>query len=91
MAFDFPRANPKKLFFPTVHVHDGKVEAKAHFDHTLYAQASGGETLVDWEESPQPAELFLKKLDQAHGIVDPKEHAYRKTLRGDLKNEDVLV
>src|SRR5262245_21623687 len=24
MAFEFPRANPKQLFFPTVHIHDGK-------------------------------------------------------------------
>lgn len=91
MAFDFPRANPKKLFFPTVHVHDGKVEAKAKFDHTLYAQASGGESLLDWEESAQPAELFLTKLDKAHGVVEPKDHVYRKTLRGNLKNEDTAV
>jgi hypothetical protein len=91
MAFDFPRANPKKLFFPTVHIHDGKVEEKAKFDHTLYAQATGGEMLLDWEESPQPAELFMTKLDQAHGIVQPKEHAYRKRMNGMLKNEDVVV
>ena len=38
MAFDFPRA-AKKLFFPTVHIHDGKVHDKADFDHALYCQA----------------------------------------------------
>jgi len=34
MAFSFPRANPHELFFPTVHIHDGKVHEKARFDHT---------------------------------------------------------
>lgn len=91
MAFDFPRANPKKLFFPTVHIHDGKVEAKAGFDHTLYTQSSFNSAMLDWTESAQPAGLFMTKLDKAHGIVDEKEHVYRKTMRGNLKNEDVLV
>ena len=91
MAFDFPRESAKKLFFPTVHVHDGKVEEKAGFDHTLYCQASGGENILEWEESPQPAELFMTKLDKAHGIVDGKDHVYRKTLKGKLKNEDTWV
>lgn len=91
MAFDFPRENAKKLFFPTVHIHDGKVEEKAGFDHTLYCQASSGENIIDWEESPQPAELFMPKLDKAHGIVDGKDHVYRKTMKGKLKNEDVWL
>jgi len=36
MAFSFPRANPAELFFPTVHIHDGKVHERAKFDHVLY-------------------------------------------------------
>ncbi|MCU0704780.1 MAG: hypothetical protein MUF18_12450 [Fimbriiglobus sp.] len=91
MAFDFPRADPKKLFFPTVHIHDGKVEEKAGFDHTLYCQASAGENIIDWEETPQPAGLFMTKLDKAHGIVDDKDHVYRKTMKGKLKNADVWM
>lgn len=91
MAFDFPRADPKKLFFPTVHIHDGTVTAKADFDHTLYCQASGGENILDWEESVQPAGLFMGKLDKAHGIVDGKDHLYRKTIKGVLKNADIWV
>ena len=91
MAFDFPRETAKKLFLPTVHIHDGKVEEKAGFDHTLYLQASAGENILDWEESAQPAELFMGKLDKAHGIVDGKDHVYRKTMKGKLKNEDVWV
>src|SRR5207248_7445223 len=36
MAFEFPRAAPARLFFPTVHIHDGKVHDTATFDHALY-------------------------------------------------------
>src|SRR5262245_14291589 len=38
MAFEFPRADKGILFFPTVHIHDGTVPAKAHFDHSLFCQ-----------------------------------------------------
>ncbi len=32
MAFEFPHRDPTRLFFPTVHVHDGRVHARAEFD-----------------------------------------------------------
>lgn len=38
MAFLFPRRDPKQLFFPTIHIHDGKLHAEADFDHALYFQ-----------------------------------------------------
>jgi hypothetical protein len=88
MAFDFPRADPRSLFFPTVHIHDGKVHAKANFDHWLYCQ---GASTMRWAESPQPAGMFMKKLDKAHGIMDPEAHVYRRRLQGELKNEDTYV
>lgn len=43
MAFSFPRRDPSSLFFPTVHVHDGRVRLRARFDHQLYAQLRPGE------------------------------------------------
>jgi hypothetical protein len=91
MAFDFPRANAKKLFFPTVHIHDGKVHDKAGFDHALYCQQSGEEDLLmKWEESPQPAGLFMK-IDKCEGLLAKDGHCYRRELRGKLKNEDIIV
>jgi len=39
MAFEFPRRNRSRLFFPTMHVHDGTVHEKANFDHQLYCQS----------------------------------------------------
>jgi hypothetical protein len=89
MAFEFPRADKRKLFFPTVHIHDGKVHANAGFDHSLYCQDV--DTGMRWQESPQPAEMFMKKLDEAKGIVDGKGHIYRKRMVGTFKNEDVWL
>ena len=89
MAFEFPRSDKTKLFFPTVHIHDGKVHANANFDHALYCQ--GMDTGMRWTESPQPAEMFMKKLDHAKGVLDPKAHVYRKQMAGTFKNEDVWL
>ncbi len=39
MAFAFPRRDRSRLFFPTVHVHDGAVHREALFDHELFCQS----------------------------------------------------
>jgi hypothetical protein len=91
MAFEFPRANPKALFFPTVHIHDGKVHATARFDHALYCQHSPArDTTTRWQESLRPAGLFMK-TDEAQGVLDPAVHVYRRELRGRYKNEDAIL
>jgi hypothetical protein len=38
MAFEFPRRDAERLFFPTLHVHNGFVPNHAFFDHLLYCQ-----------------------------------------------------
>jgi hypothetical protein len=38
MAFTFISRDPSRLFFPTVHIHDGEVQKVASFDHILYYQ-----------------------------------------------------
>lgn len=92
MAFEFPRANPARLFFPTLHIHDGKAHEKARFSHALYAQSREDERLdiQDWDESMQPATLFLK-VAKTQGVVDGDRHVYRRRIWGEQKNEDVLA
>jgi hypothetical protein len=91
MAFEFPRANGKQLFFPTVHIHDGKVHDKADFDHMLYCQRARNETLPEqWEESPKLANTFVK-VDKAQNIVLADAHIYRHEMMGSLKNQDTVV
>ena len=89
MAFSFPSATPDKLFFPTLHIHDGVVHEKAVFDHTLYCQGSGLKH-SDWTESPGVPLQFMK-AGLTQGIMLPAQHLYRRTLSGQLANTDWLV
>ena len=90
MAFTFPSAAPGRLFFPTVHIHDGKVHPKEEFDHILYGQAAPGSVVEGWTESPALAGSFVK-AGKSEGLVDPDQHVYRRSLHGLLENIDVLA
>jgi len=92
MAFAFPRRDTKTLFFPTVHIHDGKVHSEAEFDHVLYCQPSEHVPLTvrEWRESESNANKFMK-LDKARGLIVADQHCYKKELRGQLPNRDTLV
>ena len=92
MAFEFPRANPRQLFFPTVHIHDGKVHPTAKFDHALYCQKRDGEklSLPDWRESNVPAAQFMN-ASKAAGVLDGALHCYLKGIKGQRKNEDIVL
>ena len=86
MALDFPQADRDLLFFPTVHIHDGSVPAKAKFDHALFCQSS--DAPAQWEESPGHANSFVK-VKETQGIVAPDAHVYRKVMKGLFANKDV--
>ncbi len=89
MAFTFPTRDATQLFFPTVHVHDGKVHATATFDHLLYTQGRiAGATR--WRESFVPAGKFME-VGPTQGLVVAGEHAYRYSISGRFKNKDVWV
>jgi hypothetical protein len=89
MAFEFPRADKGILFFPTVHIHDGTVPAKAKFDHSLFCQV-GDTAPMNWAESPGLADSFIK-IKETQGIVDGKAHVYMKPMHGTFENKDVGV
>jgi hypothetical protein len=88
MAFTFPRLEPKRLFFPTVHVHDGEVHPMARFDHSLYFQGDGFGTT--WTVSPEVAKKSVD-CDRAKGLVDPNAPLRRRMMFGDHANEDVWI
>ena len=92
MAFSFPTtlAEKSQLFFPTVHIHDGKVHKKEEFDHHLYAQTwpkAGLSSRHGWEESPALASSFTK-LAKAKGLLWKEGHVYRKKITGLQSNVD---
>jgi hypothetical protein len=92
MAFSFPRADRRALFFPTVHIHDGTVRLKAEFDHRLYAQLAPGDdvALAGWQESPEPLGRHVD-IASAKGLVDPEAHGYVREYHGLLDNRDVIL
>lgn len=88
MAFTFPSRDPERLFFPTVHVHDGEVHARAAFDHQLYAQSA--RALDGFDVSPDPARAKVR-VDDAQGLVLGDSAVWRRTMGGVLDNADVWV
>lgn len=89
MAFEFPRADRGVLFFPTVHIHDGSVPARARFDHALYCQAAEAPR-AGWRESPGLANGFVDAR-KAEGLINPDGHVYLREMRGTFDNRDVGV
>ncbi len=96
MAFEFPRRNPAELFFPTVHIHHGIVEARAYFDHSLYCQTPGrqpGWRISSFAPSGQPTIPAKRFMDIARtqGIVDGDTVVQFDRRIGMLANEDVIL
>jgi hypothetical protein len=89
MGLAFPTTDPRRLFFPTLHVHDGEVHPRATFDHTLYLQrpvhrfgrADG------WIESAGVARRDVA-TEASGGLVRRGRHVYRHQLSGSLPNRD---
>lgn len=90
IAFEFPRAKPKQLFFPTVHVHDGRVHKMATFDHALFCQVEDGRRVPDWEESFDSAGRFTNAA-KSQGVLDPQAVCWRLRIEGRRVNEDIRV
>jgi hypothetical protein len=92
MAFSFPRQKTKSLFFPTVHIHDGKVHAKADFDHALFCQPTQEQRPATqaWKESRGHPTSFMQ-VNKTKGIVVADQHCYKKEMRGMLANKDTFL
>jgi hypothetical protein len=92
MAFSFAINDPRSLFFPTVHIHDGKVHETAHFDHSLYCQPSAERRpkVTYWQESPRHAKSFMN-VGKTKGIILSDQHCYRTVAQGTLPNRDVVL
>jgi hypothetical protein len=97
MAFSFPRRDRDRLFFPTVHVHDGRVMAEAAFDHALYCQTADGREPVDeggsWSRAPGIIDPTMAggPVGTAAPWLEKGAPLYRKELRGDLPNADTWI
>jgi len=104
MAFSFLRRDTTRLFFPTVHVHDGAVHDEAQFDHQLFYQPCrdvepdppappqpGVQVpFAEWTRSWRPASDFVD-VARTRGLVVGDHHVYGRAMWGDHPNRDVFV
>ena len=92
MAFKFSSSLGGQLFFPTVHIHDGQVHARAKFDHVLYCQAAvtAPLKLSSWRESDKTARHFMD-IKKSAGLVLTDEHCYKLEMHGLLANKDTVL
>ncbi|MDG2129715.1 MAG: hypothetical protein P8K08_17070 [Fuerstiella sp.] len=109
MAFKFrSRLNDPQggsVFFPTVHIHDGEVHDREHFDHTLFLQAPEfdkacgkykqqtrlvADAATGYVRSKWTAGNFCD-ISGSRGIVAADALVHRLQMRGTLKNADVLA
>ena len=89
MAFTFPTRELEKLYFPTVHVHDGTYRDRADFDHALYYQhprvlVQGGAFHGDATSHSIPHRDYA-------GLVDKQRPMVKRELRGKLPNDDTWI
>jgi hypothetical protein len=91
MAFSFLRRDNSRLFFPTVHIHDGQVHSDAEFDHNLYCQRNDDDlNLLEWDESRGHAESFMP-IEKTKILIAPDQHCYRRVLNGIRPNRDTWL
>lgn len=88
MAFSYHPKNPDQLFYPTIHIHDGKLERYAEYDHELYFQP--GENFTDpksgWEQGSKPVDLAEKVY-----FISNEQPVYRKEIKRRYLNRDIIL
>lgn len=101
MAFEFKTRFTDRVFFPTVHIHDGEVHSSEEFDHTLFCQHAGFDNAVGGYTSKidlqtgwtRSKDLAKKTVDaeKSKGIVSGELLLHRKYIRGTQPNEDTFA
>lgn len=94
MAFSFATRAPGQLYFPTVHVHDGKWHRKADFDHELYCQADSKPSGCRSSSSQASAVMQMNHAlrgDCTRGTVAGDQLFYRRDIVGEHPNEDIWM
>lgn len=93
MAFIFP-SSKENVFFPTVHIHDGKVHEKEHFDHALYFQKDDLNTAYLKENkalrSRENASNYINSF-KVSGLMNFDNCYAKKSLIGMLENKDTYL
>ena len=79
----------EQLYFPTVHLHDGRFHKRESFDHALYYQHPRVGQPGGTHNGDMVAELMPSR-DYA-SLVSLQRPLLRRTLRGKLANQDTWI
>lgn len=103
MAFEFKTRFEDKVFFPTVHIHDGEVHKREMFDHALYMQEPEYDKKVGryknrhvidkatgFVRSQKPAKEFCD-IPKTKGLVQGLRLVHRLEMKGKYVNQDVIA
>lgn len=103
MAFEFETRLKDEIFFPTVHIHDGRVHQREEFDHTLYLQNAEFDEVVgkykNYHVKDSKTGLVRSKdvakrycqMAKTAGMIEPNLLLHRLELKGKLRNRDVIT
>lgn len=103
MAFEFESRLEEEVFFPTVHIHDGKVHEKEEFDHTLYLQNEEFDKVVGVFQNHRVKDRqtgFVRSqdvarrrvnIDKSAGMIEPDLLLHRVEIRGKFQNRDIFT
>lgn len=88
MAFAFPTRAPDRLFFPTVHLHDGTLHRTAHFDHVLYYQHPACRRSMTSIFGDEVSRFGAPRIED---LTEFGELVARRRLHGTLPNQDTWI
>jgi hypothetical protein len=93
MAFEFITRSPDKLFFPTIHIHDGEVHDAADFDHHLYYQGDGFSNMPAFTKAVSSKEVASEFVDvtKTMGLVDGQQRCHAIVMSGRFPNQDTVI
>ena len=96
MALTFPTREPGRLFFPTVHLHDGQLHERAEFDHKLYYQhprctEPGQELGPDTSSMSSLDRVSGGRAASYEGLAAAGQPVVRRMLWGSLLNRDTWI
>lgn len=100
MAFEF-KTRLNDIFFPTVHIHDGQVHSHEDFDHSLFLQHAGFDSIAGRYQGPRRPDRYTGivrskdvagkycNIEKAQGILAADLLLHRIDLNGKLENRDM--
>ena len=102
IAFEFDTRLDQRIFFPTVHIHDGTVHEKDDFDHALYLQAPAFDARVSDYDGPDAIDKHtgyvrsdakstsFTDVSRSLGLLDADLLVHKLTMRGSFLNQDTF-